>query len=224
MSPHSQLFVHEPSPHRISPTAPIPRFAHPILISPSPTPRPASIPSGQPSNDAGGSLPHPHSIITSALLPSTSRQDASQSPAPLSSKDDVPTVTRARLSIHSGYPTYVSPTSDGKYICNICPVERNTRVFKRETDYKRHMGSHFPESRVSFICCGAPVEMSNDPLYREKLGEDPVVRTFYGQQMVGGCGQLLSRKDALKRHLELSSHCMGDPTGYWYSRKGNERV
>ncbi|KAI0086455.1 hypothetical protein BDY19DRAFT_995752 [Irpex rosettiformis] len=199
-----------------------------------------SIPDTQESNETDFFLPDPSPTQPLTPPPSTSgrqprerkaispsnRRSRSAFPkiprisrAPLPSGDDAPIVTRSRLSVYPGLPTYADPTPDGSYICTVCPPGRKKRVFRREADYKRHMGSHFPDSRVSFICCGVPLELSDDPRYQEKLGGNVLVKTFYGQQMVGGCGKLLSRKDALKRHLELSTHCVGDPVGHWYSKK-----
>ena len=137
---------------------------------------------------------------------------------PLFSQDDMPVITSSRLPTYPGLPTYDPPNAEGNFVCTKCILPKIS-VFTREPDYKRHVDCHYPESRPRFICCGIPLDMINDPQYQGKITEDHIVRTFYGQQMVGGCGQSLCRKDILNRHFKNSRHCVGAIDGYWYPKE-----
>lgn len=217
----------------------------PDMVYPSPIPSSSNILNVSAANGEGGS-----SIYMSTFSPptppaperkdkrrsrarkstsSTNRSSRSVIPkasrirrAHLSPQDDMPVVTSSRLPTYPGQPTYGPPNAAGIFVCRKC-IPPKISIFTREPDYKRHVDCHYPESRPPFICCGIPLDMINDPQYQEKIREDHIVRTFYGQRMVGGCGQSLCRKDILKRHLLKSSHCVGDTKGYWYPKQEEER-
>ena len=124
--------------------------------------------------------------------------------------------TRARRSKGKGTPNYNSVNESGDFCCETCGYVCKP---SRKVDFRRHVNTHYPKMvNGPVICCGVPVEQRNDS--RWKIPASAPIMTFYGRQMVGGCGRIFSRTDALKRHLELRGHrCVGDLKGEWHPQK-----
>lgn len=124
--------------------------------------------------------------------------------------------TRARRSKGKGTPNYNSVNESGDFCCETCGYVCKPA---RKVDFKRHVNTHYPKMvNGPVICCGVPVEHRNDSQW--KIPANAPIMTFYGRQMVGGCGRIFSRTDALKRHLELRGHrCAGDLKGEWHPQK-----
>ncbi|KAI0702279.1 hypothetical protein BC835DRAFT_1264032, partial [Cytidiella melzeri] len=91
----------------------------------------------------------------------------------------------------------------------------------RRVDFKRHVNTHYPHMVGGpVICCGVPLEEKYLTRHRKNIDSDGEVMVFYGRQMVGGCGKIFSRTDALRRHLDLASNtCVGDLNGDWHPPK-----
>ncbi|KAI0086453.1 hypothetical protein BDY19DRAFT_861491, partial [Irpex rosettiformis] len=101
------------------------------------------------------------------------------------------------------------------FVCETCG---HVCKATRKVDFRRHVNTHYP-SMVSgaTICCGIPVEQRNIGQWRGKISANAPIKTFFGRQMVGGCGRIFSRMDALHRHIELQSNtCVGDVKGVWH--------
>ncbi|KAI0801942.1 hypothetical protein BC629DRAFT_1495554 [Irpex lacteus] len=150
----------------------------------------------------------------STTSPRTRQSSAEVHDAP---NDDEPIRTRARRAEGKGVPNYNSVDSNGDFCCETCG-----HVCKpsRKVDFKRHVNTHYRHMvSGAVICCGVPVELRDEPQWTH-IHEHAQVMTFYGRQMVGGCGRIFSRTDALKRHLELGTvPCVGDIRGDWHPSK-----
>ncbi|KAI0700090.1 hypothetical protein BC835DRAFT_1329293 [Cytidiella melzeri] len=126
--------------------------------------------------------------------------------------DTIPTRFTRRQEPGTGLPNYNSTNDAGDFCCETCH-----RVFPRarRPDFERHVDVHYPELARGgpLLCCGLPVEQVKN--YHESD-----VMVFYDRRMVGGCGKLFSRTDALKRHLESARRgCVGDLSGDWHPPK-----
>ena len=126
--------------------------------------------------------------------------------------------TAPRRAQRQGTPNYEATDAAGDFCCEVCGY---TCKPHRRIDFRRHVNTHYPHMAGGpNTCCGVPVEYSDIPEWREQLGqraESPPVRTFYGMRMVGGCGKVFSRTDALIRHLASARNsCVGDPDGDWH--------
>ncbi|KAL1950538.1 hypothetical protein VTO73DRAFT_5662 [Trametes versicolor] len=86
----------------------------------------------------------------------------------------------------------------------------------RYTDFRKHLASHFhPRARPGWVCLGVPIEHLAIPGHQadtvRALLEEPdnelgkTARRYHGMDMVGGCGGLFARRDALARHLHSLS-------------------
>ncbi|PSS38070.1 hypothetical protein PHLCEN_2v85 [Hermanssonia centrifuga] len=74
-----------------------------------------------------------------------------------------------------------------------------------------------PRYYTEFVCCGLPLHVA---LARGHVvgDRDARVCNVTGWQMVGGCGQVVSRRDVLYQHLKDTPSCLGDPRGNWFNR------
>lgn len=94
-----------------------------------------------------------------------------------------------------------------RWACPHCDfVQKNHRM----PDLKRHIRKHYP---AKYVCCGVPVEEKD--VYGAKETGPPM--EYNGRMMVGGCMQSMSRRDALKRHIDNKNvSCVGDLDGDWH--------
>ena len=94
-----------------------------------------------------------------------------------------------------------------------CPYCHYTQTNRRSPDLKRHIQTHTRgKDEALWVCCGVPLIDAE-----EEHGMPPEVVAakepfeYDGMFMVGGCRQVFSRRDALKRHLRARSGvCYGD--------------
>ncbi|KAH8104580.1 hypothetical protein BXZ70DRAFT_904752 [Cristinia sonorae] len=87
-------------------------------------------------------------------------------------------------------------------------VQKNRRM----PDFKRHLQTHtrFLEPE-KWICCGVPIPQADSTTIATSA-----VTPFAGEDMVGGCWKVFSRRDALKRHLDNKNiPCLGNLNGPW---------
>ena len=77
-----------------------------------------------------------------------------------------------------------------------CPHCTYVQKNHRRPDLKRHIAGHFPDNR--YVCCGVPVHLA------AKFGVPASAECseWQGEEMVGGCWLVFSRRDALIRHLK----------------------
>lgn len=144
---------------------------------------------------------------------STSRQSSLE--VSDSSDSYHPIRTAPRRAQREGTPKYEATNAKGDFCCEVCGY---TCPPQRRLDFKRHVNTHYPHMTGGpKVCCGIPVELSTSADWRGRLAEDMLVRTFYGRRMVGGCGKVFSRTDALLRHLTSANNpCIGDTDGEWH--------
>ncbi|KAI0087713.1 hypothetical protein BDY19DRAFT_859614, partial [Irpex rosettiformis] len=104
------------------------------------------------------------------------------------------------------------------FCCEVCEY---TCKPHRRIDFRRHVNTHYPHMIGGpTTCCGIPVGLRDLPEWHEqfvKVAGTGFIRTFNGRRMVGGCGKVFSRTDALIRHLASTKNpCVGDPDGDWH--------
>lgn len=149
---------------------------------------------------------------------------ASSPPALGETEDDLPSPTkfpraappRSKQVLTTLEQTDVSSSSTlkgaNRWACPHCDfVQKNHRM----PDLKRHIRKHYPTNK--YVCCGVPVEE------KEKYGakETAAPMEYNGRMMVGGCMQSMSRRDALKRHIDNKNvTCVGDLEGDWHQFQG----
>ncbi|GJE88301.1 hypothetical protein PsYK624_043840 [Phanerochaete sordida] len=77
-----------------------------------------------------------------------------------------------------------------------CPHCDYVQQNHRHPDLKRHIAGHFQKDK--FVCCGVPTYLRNQygVSKKEEAGE------WQGEDRVGGCWRVMSRRDALIRHLK----------------------
>ncbi|KAI9066073.1 hypothetical protein FKP32DRAFT_1566610, partial [Trametes sanguinea] len=112
--------------------------------------------------------------------------------------------------------------SSNPWQCPYCPWVQKTR---RSPDLKRHIATHTRSNNADeadWVCCGLPfADAVAQGVSLQAVAGDG--RTYAGQAMVGGCGKVFSRRDALKRHLrtrkgvcygnELAPYLRGNQVG-----------
>ncbi|EKM52728.1 uncharacterized protein PHACADRAFT_261333 [Phanerochaete carnosa HHB-10118-sp] len=88
------------------------------------------------------------------------------------------------------------PETDGPgaYMCPLCEHHQANRHLP---DLRRHILAHYPDARVH-VCRGVRLAAA-PPGAVERFG---VVEEDGGEERVGGCYQVFSRRDALLRHLQ----------------------
>lgn len=80
-----------------------------------------------------------------------------------------------------------------------CPTCGFVPASKRAPDLRRHMNTHRADvTHQTWVCCGVPVEEAGE----YGIGDTSKQYVHKGRDMVGGCMQSFSRKDALMRHLK----------------------
>ncbi|KAI0775015.1 hypothetical protein BD413DRAFT_441365, partial [Trametes elegans] len=88
--------------------------------------------------------------------------------------------------------------------CPFCPYAQ------RAADVRRHLQTHFAGD-VLWVCCGVPLAEAARYGLPEEVVKSGARMEHDGQVTVGGCGQVLSRRDALQRHLNrFAGKCTGD--------------
>ncbi|KAI0636234.1 hypothetical protein C8Q77DRAFT_1072023 [Trametes polyzona] len=161
------------------------------------------------------SLPQPPSLVpaletnsahTVPPLPSPHRSSPSPGRPSFRPRRNAPARTSDAPSPHS--------VSEGelKWSCPHCDyVQRNGRM----PELRRHIKTHTRPEVVPWICCGVPfAEAAKRGVPQKVLTEQPF--EYNGMLFVGGCGEVVSRRDALGRHLRNSKRpCYGDPNGPW---------
>ncbi|KAI0664268.1 hypothetical protein C8Q70DRAFT_1117682 [Cubamyces menziesii] len=153
-------------------------------------------------------------ITTSTSSSSSSPSSSSPSPSSPPSYDPYPlqllSSTRRNEIVYCS--TLVPPPASrtNKWKCPYCSY---TQTNRRSPDLKRHIQTHTRgKHEALWVCCGVPLIDAE-----EEHGMPPEVVAakepfeYDGMFMVGGCRQVFSRRDALKRHLRARRGvCYGD--------------
>ncbi|KAI0345881.1 hypothetical protein BDW22DRAFT_923317 [Trametopsis cervina] len=124
---------------------------------------------------------------------------------------------KRRSILGNGEPIFDSVDLHGNLLCLTY-----LRTFRRDRDgdFKRHVYTHYPAATVNMAgataCCGVPLALRDDYY----VPEDAQIGSYYGMQMVGGCGKTFSRTDSLRRHINNRNICcVGDLNGDWHPPK-----
>ncbi|KAK6984288.1 hypothetical protein R3P38DRAFT_2662269 [Favolaschia claudopus] len=95
-----------------------------------------------------------------------------------------------------------------KFTCDVCGyVQRNRRM----PDFRRHLNTHtrtFEDNAQRGWQCKGVLRSEG---CKWGIAADVPSYVFMDEERVGGCLKTFSRKDALKRHLDNSSLCVGWP-------------
>ncbi|OSC99919.1 hypothetical protein PYCCODRAFT_742485 [Trametes coccinea BRFM310] len=146
----------------------------------------------------------------------SARRVKTSSPYPVtspssSSNDSSPTLPpRIATRRNAAVSTPARATSSNPWQCPYCPWIQKTR---RSPDLKRHIETHTRSNNANdakWVCCGVPFgeALARGVPPKVMLGDACM---YAGQVMVGGCRQVFSRRDALKRHLRTRTGvCYGD--------------
>ncbi|CDO77006.1 hypothetical protein BN946_scf184298.g33 [Trametes cinnabarina] len=138
--------------------------------------------------------------------PTSPAASSSASPSPSSLRDSSPPLipriaTRRNAAVPTAARHTPCPTpSANPWKCPYCPYVQKTR---RTPDLKRHIETHTRSDsadEANWVCCGVPRGAASDLGVPQKAMTDEPFE-YAGQDMVGGCRQVFSRRDALKRHL-----------------------
>ncbi|KAH9920519.1 uncharacterized protein BXZ73DRAFT_52134, partial [Epithele typhae] len=101
-----------------------------------------------------------------------------------------------------------------------CPHCEFVQTSRRSPDLKRHIATH-SQPKKPWTCRGVPARFADDLRYvREPVPVAELRRAT--DRMVGGCGRVFSRKDALTRHLK-NWGCVGvRAVEEWHQDQGEE--
>ncbi|TBU21344.1 hypothetical protein BD311DRAFT_812396 [Dichomitus squalens] len=102
-----------------------------------------------------------------------------------------------------------------------CPHCSYVQGRRRMVDLKRHIATHNKPSDVAlWTCCGYPRDVARQKgLPDDLMRGTPVIR-----DMVGGCWETFSRRDALQRHLrKQKGRCFGDAYASWHPGNGTRK-
>ena len=194
------------------------------------TPRPSS---DAPSTDPGspsfsvGSSPSDRSLLTPSPAPilpfplrgpHVSRETSPFTPKSLASRPPRP---RTQVKNRNGLvpadeleaaivvAMSQSAASEGRWVCPFCGFTEERRL----VDFTRHLRTH---GDPRWECKGIPVRAAD----RESTTRTR--KDARGVQFFGGCGKMICRADAYKRHLSTHPQCQGDTNGWWW-RKDAQR-
>ncbi|KAI0719132.1 hypothetical protein C8T65DRAFT_636889 [Cerioporus squamosus] len=143
--------------------------------------------------------PRRNKQVRASASPPSSSPASSPSPDPGSSESETSSPSKSRTCMH----------------CKVT-FPRMTRA-----ELRRHEGTHQGEQSVMYwVCTGVPFELVRDYVPNDeavmKLIAEGRTMLYEGLYMVGGCGQGVSRRDALARHLkEMKGKCLGSHKGPW---------
>lgn len=99
--------------------------------------------------------------------------------------------------------------------CPYCTEpNKDPKQFTAKPDYVRHLRTHLPLDGA--WACGVPLRLAAKYDLPPVRAAGAPVHMYYGEEMVGGCGSVFSRKDALERHQKSHPHCKFDARGDWH--------
>ncbi|KAI0754072.1 hypothetical protein C8Q80DRAFT_1116906 [Daedaleopsis nitida] len=132
------------------------------------------------------------------------------------------TTRRRNAAVPTPYTPHLLPN---QWKCPYCTYVQKGR---RKQDLRRHVATHTRPAHVAYwSCCGVPLSQAAQagvPEDRIANAEATATEFYEGECLVGGCGQVFSRRDALQRHLrEKKGVCFGNHSAPWHPGNNVER-